>query len=111
MENKRNWSALAAFICSLVPIVPAAFFAWICLSPSTWSGPNEVGIAGFFLVLFCGFVTAVVMMGMGIISSVLGTIAIRKPEPRDKTLATVALILGILEIVTALLLPIYYFSR
>jgi hypothetical protein len=38
MENKRNWLALAAFICSLVPIVPAAFFAWIYLSPSTWEG-------------------------------------------------------------------------
>jgi hypothetical protein len=37
---------------------------------------------------------------MGISSFVFGTIAIRKPEPRDKTLAMVAIVLGILEIVT-----------
>jgi hypothetical protein len=47
------------------------------------------------------------MLIMGIISVAFGTIAIIKPEPRGKPLATVAICLGILELVTVTVFLIY----
>ncbi|MGB2808851.1 MAG: hypothetical protein WBC22_13990 [Sedimentisphaerales bacterium] len=101
MGNKRNRWSIAALICSILPIVTAAILIFLCLSLSSEYGEAKV-MTKVVMIIFDGFFTAPLMMGMGIISVVLGIIAIRKPEPRGKTLATVAIFLGILEIGTVI---------
>ena len=109
MGNKRKWGgSLAVFICSIVPLVPVAVLVALCLILGSVDGEAEA-MATLFLTIFVGYITAGVMMIMGMISVVFGTIAIRKPETRGKTLAIVAVVLGILEIGTVICLFIYLF--
>jgi hypothetical protein len=98
MGNKRNWRALAAIICSIVPIGHCAVLVALFLSLSS-AGDSCMPGSDALLLLPVGFIIFIVMIAMGIISIVLGIIAIRKPETRGKTLSKVAIVLGILEIV------------
>lgn len=102
MDDKRNRWSKAAFICSLVPILVTVVCAGLCL-PIFLNPPSRGCFSGLeeaFFILFCGFIIVVVTMPLGIISVVSGIIAVKKPEARGKTLARVAVVLGVLEIVT-----------
>jgi len=104
MEHKRNRFALAAFICSIVPFLPVAILVSLCLYMSSEGGNFLEGLAEFFMFIFFVFITAGLMMSMGIISIVFGTIAIRKPGQRGKTISIVATIIGALDIMVAIIL-------
>jgi hypothetical protein len=104
MEHKRNRFALAAFICSIVPFLPVAILVSLCLYMSIEGGNYLEGLAEFFMFVLFVFMTAGFMMSMGIISLVFGTIAIRKPGQRSKTISIVTTIIGILDIMVAIIL-------
>ncbi|MHC4284741.1 MAG: hypothetical protein ACYSWZ_17485, partial [Planctomycetota bacterium] len=90
MEKGRKRWAIAALICSIVPIVSIAIFVALFLSLRNVTGEPDA-MAALIFILLVGLITAGVMMGMGIISVILGTIAIIKPKTRGKLLATVAI--------------------
>ena len=106
MENKQNryWCSMTPLIWSIVPIGVAAsllgLFSWA--SPRTLR-PGNWGCFGGFLygpvLLFVGFLFAVITIPMGIYSVLSGVDAIREPEARGKALVVVAIVLGILDIV------------
>ena len=103
MESKRNRYSMRAFICSIVSIVPAAILAYVApvfpARPATASsGCLDNLAAGILFPYFAGLVAVTMLLGItGVVSAI---IAIREREPRDKTFAVVAIILGI-EIVIA----------
>ncbi len=110
MESKRNRYSVRAFICSIVPIVPVVILALVAPRPWTSRSSDMDGMAEgiiFLLVAPCVAVT----MPVGITGVVLAIIAIRKREPRSKTFAVAAIILGILEIVIVTVCLFSVFAR
>jgi hypothetical protein len=95
---------MTPLIWSIVPIGVAAGLVWLVhgASPSTLR-PGNWGCFGVFLfgpvLLFVGFLIAVITIPTGIYSVSSGIDAIRDPEARGKALVVVAIVLGILDIV------------
>lgn len=86
-ESRHEGLAIAAFFCSSFPLVHIIYFSYFLVS----------GKLDFFtvMVLLCLWFVA---LPLGIVAVVLAIFAIRGRQFRAKTLAIVALVIGILEI-------------
>ncbi|MHC4507904.1 MAG: hypothetical protein ACYTAO_02960 [Planctomycetota bacterium] len=88
---------MTPFICSIVPIAAGliAYVAAAGVEGGWFLGSYKEGLIACCIVPLI----ALVMVPMGTYSVLSGTVAIREPEARGKSLVVVAIVLGILEIV------------
>jgi hypothetical protein len=115
MENKQYRCSMTPFICSIVPIGAAGFIGLLALAfPNIFRQggdfPGGMDVLKSIFPCFSLPLVALVMVPMGIYSGISGMAEIRVPRARGKTLVSVAIVLGILDIAAGAGFLLYLFS-